>query len=116
LSRSDSLCVSLSSLSATVAYAQPPRPLAPTLFPYTTLFRSEATREVAREAGPGPRDRRHADRHGREARGAQRGDGLIASLAALRDRKSTGLNSSHEWISYAVFCLKKKKNTTLTVI
>src|SRR5215207_10638743 len=62
------------------------RPPRSTLFPYTTLFRSRR---------PGPA--RGAVR--RRPRG--RGD--------RRDRKSTRLNSSHEWISYAVFCLKKKK-------
>src|SRR5438105_12635989 len=69
---------------------QPPRS---TLFPYTTLFRSHAAAE-------------------------QVIDGLARFLAddvpaghLERDRKSTRLNSSHEWISYAVFCLKKKKTT-----
>src|SRR6266849_9673625 len=40
--------------------------------------------------------------------GTRRGDGWVRGKA-VRDRKSTRLNSSHEWISYAVFCLKKKK-------
>src|SRR3712207_7319091 len=40
----------------------------------------------------------------------------IAALGLVRDRKSTRLNSSHANISYAVFCLKKKKNTTLILI
>src|SRR5438132_12119833 len=75
------------------------RPPRSTLFPYTTLFRS------------------------REARSGEPGAGAAAVLAArLRggitgagrsengDRKSTRLNSSHTVISYAVFCLKKKKN------
>src|SRR5439155_15481856 len=72
------------------------RPPRSTLFPYTTLFRSAAVavffahrlhNDVVRQAG----------------------------LAALQreDRKSTRLNSSHVAISYAVFCLKKKKNTSL---
>src|SRR5262252_9909248 len=61
------------------------RPPRSTLFPYTTLFRS----------------RRHARR---ARRWAWRRRGLCA-----RDRKSTRLNSSHTVISYAVFCLKKKK-------
>src|SRR3712207_7796202 len=69
------------------------RPPRSTLFPYTTLFRSE---EHA------PRD--HADRAA-EVRAEVRGD----AGAARRDRKSTRLNSSHANISYAVFCLKKKK-------
>src|SRR5207247_6745792 len=37
------------------------------------------------------------------------GEQIVSLLQALRDRKSTRLNSSHEWISYAVFCLKKKR-------
>src|SRR2546430_3841032 len=69
------------------------RPPRSTLFPYTTLFRS-ARDEVRRaQALGGPL--------------GERGDGPVA-VAAL-DRKSTRLNSSHSQISYAVFCLKKKK-------
>src|SRR2546430_10922531 len=77
------------------------RPPRSTLFPYTTLFRSHG------------RHRRPAERHrGTQVRGA-------AEIArAIRtadqpggDRKSTRLNSSHSQISYAVFCLKKKKQT-----
>src|SRR5204863_2446541 len=62
------------------------RPPRSTLFPYTTLFRS------------GARDPRPADRGGRHHRRNR-----------TADRKSTRLNSSHVEISYAVFCLKKKK-------
>src|SRR5438105_12381346 len=71
------------------------RPPRSTLFPYTTLFRSRGdVLELPRV------DRREA--HIELAH--------VADLAPqLRDRKSTRLNSSHEWISYAVFCLKKKK-------
>src|SRR3712207_7787484 len=96
-----------------------PRPPRSTLFPYTTLFRSDAddergvrglraasdggddrerpdrplpARPPAARAGPPPRQPPHAS-----ARGRRR-----------RDRKSTRLNSSHANISYAVFCLKKK--------
>src|SRR5438105_5542063 len=83
-----------------------------TLFPYTTLFRSAGillwgigllVARAAARFGPGIR-RAHGDAaveperdrdHERQTRSA--------------DRKSTRLNSSHEWISYAVFCLKKKK-------
>src|SRR5437868_11541047 len=72
------------------------RPPRSTLFPYTTLFRSGF--EGARQ----PEVRR------REARAQlQR---LSVKLDRLLDRKSTRLNSSHVSISYAVFCLKKKKN------
>src|SRR2546430_12004648 len=74
------------------------RPPRSTLFPYTTLFRSHAVRDEGSRmdgaAVPGARNEAH-----------------------LRDRKSTRLNSSHSQISYAVFCLKKKKNTpTLALV
>src|SRR2546430_10370526 len=65
------------------------RPPRSTLFPYTTLFRS--------------RPEHDGDERARER------DGGEAAAAAARDRKSTRLNSSHSQISYAVFCLKKKK-------
>src|SRR5947208_11368261 len=76
------------------------RPPRSTLFPYTTLFRS----------GPGPRPETHAPAPGahRHPRGRARAETLMPR-AFLRDRKSTRLNSSHQIISYAVFCLKKKK-------
>src|SRR5438105_11167689 len=85
----------------------PPRS---TLFPYTTLFRSICvpSRETRWICLNPPSKRR----------------GVVAVLEKIRssccvqttalvqeDRKSTRLNSSHEWISYAVFCLKKKKKT-----
>src|SRR2546430_8677421 len=67
------------------------RPPRSTLFPYTTLFRSDSVRPtVATASGP-------------------RRDTQKTSTTA--DRKSTRLNSSHSQISYAVFCLKKKKRT-----
>src|SRR2546429_5478013 len=68
------------------------RPPRSTLFPYTTLFRSR-----------GLADAREQDL-ARVAAGRQH-----ARQLAARDRKSTRLNSSHGYISYAVFCLKKKK-------
>src|SRR5258707_1919619 len=75
------------------------RPPRSTLFPYTTLFRSQGSRSVpharywaSREAGR----RDPAEGEGGEGQG---------------DRKSTRLNSSHANISYAVFCLKKKKKS-----
>src|SRR5207249_11388651 len=70
------------------------RPPRSTLFPYTTLFRSVCD-GVCRERGP------HLAV-----------DVLHAELARNLDRKSTRLNSSHVSISYAVFCLKKKKKST----
>src|SRR5690242_20879799 len=89
------------------------RPPRSTLFPYTTLFRSEEKIRLGRGAGPGVtllvRVHRTAADHedlGRVVRPDRR-------QAEVRqedlDRKSTRLNSSHMSISYAVFCLKKKK-------
>src|SRR2546422_8514022 len=88
------------------------RPPRSTLFPYTTLFRSEA------EAGPlvGHRQRLGDAQVNLVLAGRDLVvGGLDAELHVLerrhnRDRKSTRLNSSHGYISYAAFCLKKKKN------
>src|SRR4051794_41698233 len=66
-----------------------------TLFPYTTLFRSEAS------AG--------ADRHPERLLRRREMGAALSAVASIPDRKSTRLNSSHPSISYAVFCLKKKK-------
>src|SRR3712207_9022252 len=94
------------------------RPPRSTLFPYTTLFRSGAepgellpaatgpamapgpATAGAPACGPGPRVRARADE-------------ATAPRAAPGDRKSTRLNSSHANISYAVFCLKKKKRESV---
>src|SRR2546422_6237214 len=79
------------------------RPPRSTLFPYTTLFRSRAP-GGGRLPGRGrrfPPAARCGARHGAPARRPSR-----------EDRKSTRLNSSHGYISYAVFCLKKKKNNS----
>src|SRR2546430_5849791 len=81
------------------------RPPRSTLFPYTTLFRSASAHTAARPALRAPRYYRDP---GRDP-GAE---GIAASVGAVEDeadRKSTRLNSSHSQISYAVFCLKKKK-------
>src|SRR3712207_8215428 len=78
------------------------RPPRSTLFPYTTLFRSTALR-VAPAGLPARLRAVHLDHHARLRRRHAR-----PSLH-LGDRKSTRLNSSHANISYAVFCLKKKK-------
>src|SRR2546430_10923909 len=72
------------------------RPPRSTLFPYTTLFRS--ARKIMQNA-----IRADAANDGR-------GIGENLSRGGCRDRKSTRLNSSHSQISYAVFCLKKKKD------
>src|SRR3712207_7059948 len=87
------------------------RPPRSTLFPYTTLFRSGFNRQVIRRR----RDELHA--MGVRIRWAGRRPRLWRSVVAEledaeRDRKSTRLNSSHANISYAVFCLKKKKSYT----
>src|SRR5256886_10211029 len=91
------------------------RPPRSTLFPYTSLFRSPLRRTLARNVALAASVgvvfalQRHSLR-------------LVLPVAALalwfslggQDRKSTRLNSSHSQISYAVFCLKKKKNTELS--
>src|SRR3712207_8514697 len=82
------------------------RPPRSTLFPYTTLFRSGAG---ARRPHPG-RVRRGGGVADLWA-GSAPVDGDLPGLGRLGDRKSTRLNSSHANISYAVFCLKKKKQT-----
>src|SRR5258708_30629473 len=82
------------------------RPPRSTLFPYTTLFRSRLRTGPARAAGSGARPR--AGRRPRRRRG-RLGDRLHVVRLGGGDRKSTRLNSSHQIISYAVFCLKKKK-------
>src|SRR3989440_4235188 len=88
------------------------RPPRSTLFPYTTLFRSVEVDRLPPEA----RDLRDLE----TALGARGGDVLRRDLVhdvdlpgphRGEDRKSTRLNSSHDQISYAVFCLKKKKTT-----
>src|SRR3712207_8386503 len=99
------------------------RPPRSTLFPYTTLFRSVSgplrvglgtverlTGQVAR-----PVPVLHLGRRVVEGEVADEGAGqrhLLRDPQVHRDRKSTRLNSSHANISYAVFCLKKKKNHT----
>src|SRR2546430_7302944 len=96
------------------------RPPRSTLFPYTTLFRSDAQKHQRQSA---PRERQHRepverDDHADRAEGPRDDDSRMEELEPeaqqpgeeeQRDRKSTRLNSSHSQISYAVFCLKKKK-------
>src|SRR2546422_7746758 len=90
------------------------RPPRSTLFPYTTLFRSRRGRNPWRALPtrhraqtpklPPPSNRRKLRRtHGNPP-------DPVPDLTPTPDRKSTRLNSSHGYISYAVFCLKKKKN------
>src|SRR5947208_13367602 len=87
-----------------------PRPPRSTLFPYTTLFRSPADHRKAAQTRRGPDTQAGlcaADDRGPGRRGC---DHLRAGCGGVGgDRKSTRLNSSHQIISYAVFCLKKKK-------
>src|SRR5207249_9775319 len=99
------------------------RPPSSTLFPYTTLFRSQGDCPVktsqlliasavaaalalpmASEAGPAPKPKFEAEKCYGVAKAR-----TTARRPTPRDRKSTRLNSSHVSISYAVFCLKKKK-------
>src|SRR5438034_7747503 len=84
------------------------RPPRSTLFPYTTLFRSQMTATLGENTGghlytrlPREVDKAYARFYVKFA----------ADAAYIQDRKSTRLNSSHTVISYAVFCLKKKKKT-----
>src|SRR5256885_10245905 len=91
------------------------RPPRSTLFPYTTLFRSAARREGKGELGETDQPERADAQRGTHPEARERaggfGDGRAGSGRWPRpDRKSTRLNSSHLVISYAVFCLKKKKH------
>src|SRR5690349_24229437 len=87
------------------------RPPRSTLFPYTTLFRSRYEILLCRQRYINqPLMRIVGDPTIAGARYGDRGGGpLLENLVASEDRKSTRLNSSHVEISYAVFCLKKKK-------
>src|SRR5262245_64313574 len=89
------------------------RPPISTLFPYTTLFRSGRARQRIAGGGshcaPFPGDAARERGRARRPRAPAR-----VAAGARPDRKSTRLNSSHLGISYAVFCLKKKKNTKHT--
>src|SRR5690349_24038053 len=98
------------------------RPPSSTLFPYTTLFRSRpCTLQVCLQHHacflpfcPLARPDWLAFRLRIEPRPQQRDQARMQRKANQSDRKSTRLNSSHVEISYAVFCLKKKKNVTTT--
>src|SRR5258708_30657880 len=99
------------------------RPPRSTLFPYTTLFRSGAHVAICGrkqekldvvngeiEAAGGT-----CETHIFDIREEAQVKEAIAKVVARKDRKSTRLNSSHQIISYAVFCLKKKKKETIHV-
>src|SRR3712207_7502642 len=95
------------------------RPPRSTLFPYTTLFRSVGDLRLAggildHRLALGE-DRRHQRILGRPYRDEREGDRECADGGGP-DRKSTRLNSSHANISYAVFCLKKKKQNHITLV
>src|SRR2546422_4861723 len=79
------------------------RPPRSTLFPYTTLFRSLTDCIISSHVSAAT------------VTACQHTTTMIAAPPSAQDRKSTRLNSSHGYISYAVFCLKKKKKNTLSV-
>src|SRR5258708_27304799 len=86
------------------------RPPRSTLFPYTTLFRSPRSKARATAS-------RFLAWIDREAPSGKLTEiDAVEALETFRDRKSTRLNSSHQIISYAVFCLKKKKNEPMREI
>src|SRR2546429_1401240 len=92
------------------------RPPRSTLFPYTTLFRSSFSfiRFPYLADSPNCATRSNASRNGFDdllpGRTVHKEKPKAVDREPKRDRKSTRLNSSHGYISYAVFCLKKKKN------
>src|SRR3712207_6943204 len=92
------------------------RPPRSTLFPYTTLFRSLHRRDRLHARPEAARDRPRRPRRARAAAGAADEGGVPVRHPVRLDRKSTRLNSSHANISYAVFCLKKKKTQRLITI
>src|SRR5256885_5065795 len=93
------------------------RPPRSTLFPYTTLFRSASSGSAPAPRGSRPSSRRRGPCSRRSVAQGSRGEAAGRALdrghdlleLLVLDRKSTRLNSSHLVISYAVFCLKKKK-------
>src|SRR2546422_3798851 len=87
------------------------RPPRSTLFPYTTLFRSRS----ALCPGSGGGRRKGTSGHS-DLRDPLHHERDVGSHLTPGDRKSTRLNSSHGYISYAVFCLKKKKNTDNRIV
>src|SRR5438128_5043347 len=90
------------------------RPPRSTLFPYTTLFRSKVPTRMARQFGPPPSDDQPVQAAKKTAAASAskpraKFEPKMVAAEGRTDRKSTRLNSSHGSISYAVFCLKKKK-------
>src|SRR5438270_7098491 len=88
------------------------RPTRSTLFPYTTLFRSN----YAACAGIATPQVENIDVNGHLASGSGQGEAIMDLELIAGDRKTTRLNSSHSQISYAVFCLKKKTKTHRTSV
>src|SRR2546422_5637684 len=84
------------------------RPPRSTLFPYTTLFRSPLVKPLHQRRG---RPVLHRPKRGHDIRHA----GVQECAGQPEDRKSTRLNSSHGYISYAVFCLKKKNKASIVI-
>src|SRR2546422_2307537 len=85
------------------------RPPRSTLFPYTTLFRSPPSRRFQTGSGTFVRRALSAEHLYSDDAGVVPRRQQCPGIRFERDRKSTRLNSSHGYISYAVFCLKKKK-------
>src|SRR3712207_7232571 len=98
------------------------RPPRSTLFPYTTLFRSAPGHPQVPRGLPTARARLEGQDPVRRfqvfvpALAGHVAGGRLCRMVGVRDRKSTRLNSSHANISYAVFCLKKKKNTNTNTL
>src|SRR3712207_8824145 len=89
------------------------RPPRSTLFPYTTLFRSTTPTAPSRSRGRSTSSSAPASPSWPPV-DSERGEGDSSGGAPDGDRKSTRLNSSHANISYAVFCLKKKKHSHIS--
>src|SRR5687768_18001654 len=91
------------------------RPTRSTHFPYTTLFRSRSRPTAPIQRSSRSSKARSAPSDRSPPAPVEDLDEFVDLAAALADRKSTRLNSSHGYISYAVFCLKKKKrNVSIT--
>src|SRR5688572_32761663 len=103
------LCFSFYILLSFFFFLMIRRPPRSTLFPYTTLFRSPSRRP---QGGGRSLPSGSGHKPGHRRRVCVRG--TASERRSCVDRKSTRLNSSHSQISYAVFCLKKKKKNTIT--